>query len=204
MPPRGWLSHLRHLCDEHSVLLIADEVLTGFGRTGFWFACEADAVEPDLVCCGKALGGGLPIAAVIGARQVFASWKSDGEALHTGTFVAHPVGCAAALATLGVLKSDRLPRRAARLGRRVAHVLADWPGRFDPVVEVRGRGLLWAVELQNASVAHRLTRAIAKRGLLALAGGPEGRVLQLVPPLAIAESQLNLALEIVASALDEI
>lgn len=204
VPPRGWLAHLRHLCDEHGVLLIADEVLTGFGRTGSWFACQAENVEPDLLCCGKALGGGLPIAAVVGSRRSLASWKSEGEALHTGTFVAHPVACAAALATLGVLKSDRLAQRAARLGRKVSRAIEDWPDRFSSVVEVRGRGLFWGVELQDSSVAHRLTRALAQRGLLALAGGPEGCVLQLIPPLVIAESQLTLALEIVASALDEI
>lgn len=204
LPPRGWLSHLRRLCDEHDVLLVADEVMTGFGRTGFWFASQAEEIEPDLLCCGKALGGGLPMAAVVGTRQLLASWKHGGEALHTGTFVAHPVACAAALAVLRILKSERLPQRAARLGRMTAQSLAEWPERFDPVIAVRGRGLLWGVELQDSSVAHRLTRTVASRGLLTLAGGPGGRVLQLVPPLVITESQLNLALQIVASALAEI
>lgn len=204
VPPHGWLAHLRDLCDERGVLLVADEVFTGFGRTGFWFACQGDDVEPDLLCCGKALGGGLPIAAVVGSRKIMASWKNEGEALHTGTFVAHPVACAAALATLGVLKSERLIQRAARLGRNVFRVIESWPERFRSVVEVRGRGLFWGVELQDSSVAHQLTRTVAERGLVALAGGPEGRVLQLVPPLVITESQLTLALDIVASALDDI
>ena len=204
VPPAGWLRDLRQACTEHGVLLIADEIFTGCGRTGYWFAVENETVKPDLLCCGKALAGGLPIAAVVGRRSLFAAWECQGEALHTGTFVAHPVSCAAALATLDIIKSERLPRRAARLGRMVGKRLRTWPRRSAAVLSVRGRGLLWAVELSDRTAAHRLTDTLAGQGVLALAGGPEGRVVQLVPPLVITESLLWRALDIVESSLGEI
>jgi 4-aminobutyrate aminotransferase-like enzyme len=204
VPPTGWLGELHRLCVRHQVLLIADEIFTGFGRTGRWFAVDHEDVEPDLLCCGKALGGGLPIAAVIGRRDLLAAWGRDGEALHTGTFVGHPLSCAAALATLGVMRSGRLPGRAARLGRRVEKILGTWSARYATVIDIRGRGLMWGVEIETAEAAHQLTGTLLERGVLALAGGPEGRVLQLLPPLAIHESQLLGALDIIESSLADI
>ena len=204
LPPLGWLPELRRLCSQHQVLMIADEIFTGFGRTGRWFAVDHESVRPDLLCCGKALGGGLPIAAVVGRRDLMVAWKKSGEALHAGTFAAHPLSCAAALATLRVIRSERLVQRSARLGRQVASRLRDWPENHPSVLAVRGHGLMWGVELANSATAHRLTRTLLGRGVLALAGGPSGRVLQLLPPLVISESQLFGALDILAAALEEI
>lgn len=190
VPGAGWLSALSDLCRAKGALLVADEVFTGFGRTGTLFAVEHEAVRPDLLACGKALGGGLPIAAVIGRRELMAAWNRGGEALHTGTFVAHPLACAAALAALGVIRRNRLPRRAATLGRALAERLREWPARFPAVREIRGRALLWGVELQSRSLATRAVAGALASGVLWLAGGPEGRVAQIVPPLVIAERQL--------------
>ncbi|NJL26365.1 MAG: aminotransferase class III-fold pyridoxal phosphate-dependent enzyme [Thermoanaerobaculia bacterium] len=114
VPPDGWLRALAELCSRAGVLLAVDEILTGFGRTGARFAVDHENVRPDLICCGKALAGGLPIAAVAGKREVMAAWKYPGEARHTATFVAHPLACAAALACLDVLESDVFRRLAAR------------------------------------------------------------------------------------------
>jgi 4-aminobutyrate aminotransferase/(S)-3-amino-2-methylpropionate transaminase len=204
VPPAGWLASLRHLCDDHGVLLIADEVMTGFGRTGHWFAVEQEGVLPDLLCCGKALGGGLPLAAVAGSRELMTCWNQGGEALHTGTFVANPLACASALEVLSLLTVNRLPKRAAKLGLKVEETLAEWPQTFPAVEAVRGRGLLWGVVLRDSRVAHQLSKLSLQRGVLALAGGPEGRVLQIVPPLVIEDSRLSQALQLVASALAEI
>ena len=204
LPPPGWLGELRRLCTQHHVLLVADEIFTGFGRSGRWFAVDHEGVRPDVLCCGKALGGGLQVAAMIGRRDLLSSWDRDGEALHTGTFVAHPMACAAALATLGVIRSARLPGRAARLGRLVEVRLRTWEGGFESVVATRGRGLMWGVEMADSDTAHRLTLNLLARGVIALAGGPDGRVVQLLPPLVISDSQLNAALEIVESALVDI
>ena len=206
LPPPGWLAAVAGACREVGALLVADEVFTGFGRTGSLFAVErlgegGGPVEPDLLVCGKALGGGLPIAAVAGRRELFAGWRTGGEALHTATFVAHPLACAAALAVLDVLAEERLVERAARLGRTVGARLSGWPQRFPQVRAARGRGLLWGVELDSAPAAERLVSGAAARGVLLLAGGPEGRVAQVVPPLSIAEGQLAGALDILEEAL---
>jgi 4-aminobutyrate aminotransferase-like enzyme len=200
LPPAGWLAAIARLCRERGTLLIADEIFTGFGRTGRLFAVEEDGVRPDLLCCGKALGGGLPIAAVVARRDLFRCWETPGEALHTATFVAHPLACAAALAALDVLEEEGLPERAARLGEDAGRRLVAWPERFPAVREVRGRGLLWGVELRTAAEAKAWTAAALARGVILLAGGPEGRVAQIVPPLSISAELLDTALGILEDA----
>jgi 4-aminobutyrate aminotransferase-like enzyme len=204
LPPPGWLAAVARLCREAGTLFVADEIFTGFGRTGELFAVQAEDVRPDLLCCGKALGGGLPIAAVLARTPLFEVWRTPGEALRTSTFLANPVTCAAALAVLDTLESERLPARAATLGNRIASRLAGWPERLPAVAAVRGRGLLWGVELRNRQAAASLVTAAQNRGVLILAGGPEGKVAQLVPPLTIAEKQLDLAIDLLEEALAEI
>ena len=204
LPPAGWLAGLARLCRAHGALLVADEVFTGFGRTGRLFAVDAEGVRPDLLCCGKALGGGLPIAAVVGRRALLAAWDREGEALHTGTFVAHPLACAAALATLGVLQRERLADRAAALGQEIAPRLVAWRERYPAVRAVRGRGLLWGIELDARATATRAVAGALARGVLWLAGGPEGRVAQIVPPLTIAQRQLDTALSRLEDVLAEL
>ncbi len=191
-PPSGWLAELSEVCRRHEILLAVDEIFTGFGRCGAWFVCEAEGVEPDLVCCGKALGGGLPIAAAVGRSEVMECWRTDGEARHTATFVAHPLACAAALAALDVLEGEGLVDRALRMGQLLSGLLgplADIP----VVVDVRGRGLLWGVELSSPAAARQLGRTLLERGVIALAGGANGTVLQIAPPLVITERQLEFA-----------
>jgi 4-aminobutyrate aminotransferase-like enzyme len=202
VPPPGWLAALAGLCRAAGTVLIADEIFTGFGRTGTLFAVEAEGMRPDLLCCGKALGGGLPIAAVVGRRALFRVWETPGEALHTATFLANPLACAAALAVLDVLEREGLPARGARLGTVVGTRCAAWRERFPgTIAAVRGRGLLWGVELATADRAKRWSREALQRGVLLLAGGPEGKVAQLVPPLTITEAQLAAALGLLEEAL---
>jgi 4-aminobutyrate aminotransferase-like enzyme len=202
LPPEGWLRALAELARRRGALFIADEIFTGFGRSGRLFAVEHDGVRPDLLCCGKALGGGLPIAAVIGRRELLARWATPGEALHTATFVAHPTACAAALAVLDVLRTERLSQRAARLGKFVERRLA--PLRACAGVRaLRGRGLLWAIELTDAALAGEVQSRALGAGVILLAGGPEGRVLQIAPPLVITERQLAAALDILGEAIAE-
>jgi 4-aminobutyrate aminotransferase-like enzyme len=191
VPPPGWLAEVAESCRRHGALLIADEIFTGFGRTGRLFAVEHDGVRPDILCCGKALGGGMPIAAVLARRDLFRVWETKKEALHTATFVANPVACAAALAALSVIEDEDLPARAARMGEWVGKRLASWP-----VAAVRGRGLVWGVEMETAETARIWTGKALERGVLLLAGGPEGKVAQIVPPLTIEEDLLEKALDI--------
>ncbi|HVS15427.1 MAG TPA: aspartate aminotransferase family protein [Thermoanaerobaculia bacterium] len=194
LPPAGWLAELADLCRRHGALLIADEVFTGIGRTGRFWACEEEGVTPDLLCCGKALGGGLPLAAVLASSELLAVWEGPGEARHTATFVAHPVACAAASAVLEVVDDERLVERARRLGGWLGERLR--AAAKDQLV--RGRGLAWAVEAPDAARAHRWVDGLLDRGVVALAGGPEGRVLQVTPPLVVTEGQLEHALAALA------
>ncbi|GMU64755.1 MAG: 4-aminobutyrate aminotransferase [Acidobacteriota bacterium] len=202
--PPGWLVALARAARSHGALLVADEIFTGFGRTGRLFAVDRDGVRPDLVCCGKALGGGLPIGAVLGARRWMETWRTPGEALHTGTFVAHPLATAAALATLEVLDEERLVERAAALEPALAAGLGRLAARSGRIRAVRTIGALAALELERAEDASRLAHALAARGVLVLAGGASGSVVQLAPPFVVTDAQLAAAFDAFASALDEL
>ena len=126
VPPKEFLPLLRKLCDEHGALLILDEIYTGFGRTGKWFACEHSGVIPDLICLGKALTGGFPLSACVGRADIMdAAWPvSTGEAIHTSTFLGHPVGCAMALAQIKEIEKLKLPEHSAELGKFLLDALA--------------------------------------------------------------------------------
>lgn len=193
--PAGWLREISDLCRRHDVALIADEIFTGFGRTGAWFAVETAGVRPDLLCCGKALAGGLPIGAVLGRVGLMDAWRGNHEALHTATFVANPLACASALAVLEILERRNLPKRAANLGRVIAARTEGWSERFGSVVEVRGLGLAWGIEMASPDAARSLLNRMLRDGIVALAGGPEGRVVQICPPLVITDRQLAFALD---------
>ncbi|MEL7058505.1 MAG: aspartate aminotransferase family protein [Acidobacteriota bacterium] len=217
VPPAGWLAELIEAARRHGVLVAVDEIFTGFGRVGSLWAVDADGARPDLVCCGKALGGGYPIAAVLGRRTVLDAWASPGEALHTATFVAHPVACAAALAALEALTTPQAApagddpqeaatpiERAQHLGRALAQRFERWVDRHAVVSDVRGRGMLWGIELLEARVAAELVDRCRARGVLLLAGGPEGRVAQLAPSLLITHAQLDFALRVLESVLADL
>jgi 4-aminobutyrate aminotransferase/(S)-3-amino-2-methylpropionate transaminase len=202
VPPEGFLSALRRLCDAEGWLLVADEVFTGFGRTGAWFACEHEGVRPDLLCVGKGLASGMPIAACVGRAEVMDAWPaSHGEALHTQTFLGHPPACAAALASLAVLEEEKLVARAAELGARALTRLRAATARAASVVEVRGRGLLLGVECVGPEVAAAAVASLLARGVIALPSGEDGRVIALSPPLSIDRDLLDFALDALAEAL---
>ncbi len=180
--PPGWLAALRGLCERHGALLAFDEVLTGCGRTGAPFLGAAEGVVPDLMCVGKALGGGLPISACLGSPAVMAAWgASTGEALHTQTFLGHPLGCASALAVLDHLGGDL----CARVAERGAALRRALEGRG---FGVRGRGLLLAAELGKGD-ALRASRALLRRGWMVLPA--DAHAIQLTPPVTLSDEQLT-------------
>ncbi|MEZ4214903.1 MAG: aspartate aminotransferase family protein [Myxococcota bacterium] len=202
VPPRGFLRALRALCDERGWLLVADEVYTGFGRTGKLFACEHEGVAPDLLCIGKGLSSGMPIAACLGRAEVMDAWPaSTGEALHTQTFLGHPASCAAALASIRALEADGLVERSASLGARALARARERLASLDAVTDVRGLGLMIGVECADAARALRACAEVLARGFILLPSGDGGRVLSLTPPLCIAESQLSAAIDALADAL---
>jgi 4-aminobutyrate aminotransferase-like enzyme len=203
VPPRELFTALSSLCERRGALLIVDEVLTGLGRTGAMFASVAAGARPDLICLGKALGGGLPVSACLGRAEVMACWGDPGsEALHTGTFFGNPLGCAAALATLGVIENDALCARAADLGQWLLDQLRTRVGRR--VQDVRGCGLLIGIELDTGAAGLRLVRALLERGYIVLPAGSDARVVSLTPPLTIAKPLLEGFLETLTDALDAV
>ena len=202
IPPDGFLAELRGVCDDEGWLLIVDEIYTGFGRTGRLFACEREGVIPDLLCVGKGLAAGMPLAACIGRAEVMDAWPaSEGEALHTQTFLGHPPSCAAALASIGVILDEKLADRAAELGEAALSRLRRGLAGAAGVVEVRGRGLLLAVECETPERAEAAVAGALARGVIALHSGDDGRVVSIAPPLTIEREVLETALDLLLEAL---
>lgn len=210
VPADAFLPGLRRICDERGLLLILDEIYTGFGRTGRWFACEHWGVVPDVLIVGKGLTGGFPFSACIGTDAVMDAWpRSTGEALHTSTFLGHPVGCAAALASMAVLRDERLVERSAELGGRILGRLRAMTADHPNVGEVRGRGMMIGMEMVRdresrapaPELAGRIVVEGLRRGVLVLGGGIYGNVLSFSPPFVITEAQVDFALEAIGEIL---
>ncbi len=202
---------LRRVCTEHAALLILDEIYTGLGRTGKWFACEHSGVIPDLICLGKALAGGFPLSACVGRADIMdAAWPpATGEAIHTSTFLGHPVGCVMALAQIKEIRRLKLAQRSARLGLRLRAGLARLAERTpDLNLSVRGHGLLAGLELRhlNGSPATesvlRLLRSLLRLGFILLPEGEHSNVISFTPPLTISESDVGRALEALSKVLN--
>ena len=203
IPPAGFMAGLAARARAHGALLIADEIFTGMGRTGALLACEHEGVVPDLVCLGKALGGGMPLSACCGPRRVMDAWPpSAGEAIHTSTFLGHPVCCAAGLGFLAALESDGLVARAARLGALALDRLRAGLDGCKQVLEVRGRGLMLGVEVRGRGARGAVRRAL-ELGLIVLPAGERGQVVELTPPATLAEDELEAGLAILLEAIRE-
>ena len=198
VPAPGFLAGVAARARAAGALVVHDEVLTGFGRTGRLFAHEHEGVVPDVLCVGKALGGGMPISACLAPRSVMDAWpESKGEAIHTTTFLGHPVGCAAALAFLDVLAEENLVGRAAKIGEVLATGLRRGLEGVRGVVDVRGRGLLVGVELEGAQAAALVAERGLRLGLLLIPAGERAEVLELTPPAVLTEDQLDHAIDAV-------
>ncbi len=208
VPPPGFLPLLRRLCDEHKAILVLDEIYTGFGRTGKWFACEHGAVVPDLVCLGKALTGGFPLSACVGRADVMdAAWPtSSGEAIHTSTYLGHPVGCAMALTQIREIEENNLPDRAAKLGHTLLNDLSALSNRKLKLC-ARGVGLMAGLELRNENgqpatdASIHIIKAMLERGFILLPEGEHSNVISFTPPLTISQTQLGEAVAALAAVL---
>jgi 4-aminobutyrate aminotransferase-like enzyme len=204
LPPPGFLPMLRRLCAEHHALLIVDEIYTGFGRTGKWFACEHSGTVPDVICLGKALTGGFPLSACVGRAELMdAAWPpSSGEAIHTSTFLGHPVGCAMALAQIKELKARKLAQRSADLGKLLLASLSALNTRHSTLsLAPRGLGLLAGLEVRlpdgspATEAALTVVKAMLKRGFILLPEGEHSNVIGFTPPLTISPNQLRAAVK---------
>jgi len=204
VPPPGYLPRVRELADRHGIVFVADEVQTGFGRTGDMFACDREGVVPDLITTAKALGGGMPIAAVTGAARVMDAVPAGGLG---GTYAGNPVSCAAALATLEVIERERLVDRARDIEARALPRLRALAGQDSPVGEARGRGAMLAMEFvrpgsrtPDPEAARAVAAACHRQGVLVLVCGTYGNVVRLLPPLVIEPHLLDDALSVIEEA----
>jgi 4-aminobutyrate aminotransferase-like enzyme len=196
VPPAGFLTMLRAWCDAHGVVLIFDEIYSGFNRSGKLFACEWEAVVPDLICLGKGLSGGFPISACVGKAAVMDAWPvSTGEALHTSTYLGNPLGCAMAMAATEIHLRPETAAEVARTGELLARALNAISA--PNLIEVRGRGLMLGMQLgpfgdrSAGARAGRVLEEMLRRGVIMLADGPAGDVLAFTPPFALGEAEIR-------------
>jgi 4-aminobutyrate aminotransferase/(S)-3-amino-2-methylpropionate transaminase len=206
VPPPDFLPALRKLCTEYEIPLVADEVQTGFGRTGRMFAVEHSGVEPDLIVLAKSLGGGLPLGAIVGRSELMDATNPGGLG---GTFGGNPIACAAALAVIDVVVEEKLADRGKRLGDRALARMRGWKDRYPHVGDVRGVGAMVAMELvtdrATREPAGTMTNAVLRycheHGLVLLKAGLYDNVIRLLFPLTISEQELDGGLDILEEAL---
>jgi 4-aminobutyrate aminotransferase/(S)-3-amino-2-methylpropionate transaminase len=204
VPPSGFITLVSAWCAENGALFVADEIQTGFCRTGDWFACDNEGVVPDLITTAKGIAGGLPLAAVTGRAELMDAVHSGGLG---GTYGGNPVACAAALAAIETMAAEDLNAKARRIEAIVKPRLDALQAKYDAVGDVRGRGAMLAVELVEPGTMHpnpALTSAVAtathKDGLVTLTAGTYGNVLRFLPPLVIGEDLLSEGLDILDAA----
>jgi 4-aminobutyrate aminotransferase/(S)-3-amino-2-methylpropionate transaminase len=205
VPAPGFLPAVAALAARHGIILVADEVQSGLGRTGSMFACDHEGIVPDLVCTAKALGGGLPLAAVTGRAELMNAVPAGGLG---GTYSGNPVACAAALGVFEMLERDDLAARARRIETRIRERLEPLAQEVGAIAEIRGRGAMMAIELVRPGTlepAPELAKAVAahchSRGVIILVCGTFGNVVRLLPPLVIGEELLADGLDVLAEAL---
>lgn len=209
VPPRGYFAILQKICRQHGILFIADEVQSGFARTGTWFASEHFAIEPDLITMAKSLGGGMPIAAVTGRAEIM---DAPGAGSLGGTFCGHPLSCAAALAAIETIERENLLARSTALGKRFERRAKSWQSKWPLIGEVRGLGGMCAMELVRHAAtcepADRETREIARfcfeHGLIVITAGTFNNVIRILAPLVVTDAQFDEGLDVLEAALAHI
>ncbi|MFF7159570.1 MULTISPECIES: 4-aminobutyrate--2-oxoglutarate transaminase [unclassified Streptomyces] len=203
-PAKGFLPRIAQFAKDNGIVFVADEIQTGFCRTGQWFACEDEGVVPDLITTAKGIAGGLPLAAVTGRAEIMDAAHAGGLG---GTYGGNPVACAAALGAIETMKELDLAAKARRIGEVMKARLTALQEKFPAIGEVRGRGAMIAVELvepgtttPDAALTGAIARACHSAGLVVLTCGTYGNVLRFLPPLVIGEDLLNEGLDIIEEA----
>jgi 4-aminobutyrate aminotransferase / (S)-3-amino-2-methylpropionate transaminase / 5-aminovalerate transaminase len=204
--PQSFLEGVRRICDEHGIVMVVDEVQTGFGRTGKLFAIEHYGIEPDLITVAKSIAAGLPLSGVIGKAEIM---DAPGDSAIGGTYVGNPVAQAAALAVLDVIEDEGLSDRAAQLGETIRARMESWQERWPQIGDVRGLGAMLAIELvgdratkePDAETATAVVEAAAERGLLLLKSGIYSNCIRVLTPLVLSDAELDEALAVWEEAL---
>jgi 4-aminobutyrate aminotransferase len=196
--PTNFMKELRRICDQHGILLVADEVQSGIGRTGKWWAIQHTGVEPDIVCMAKGIASGMPLGITLTRAEIM-DWVPGS---HASTFGGNPVCIAAALATLDVIERENLLRNSTEVGNHMLKRMADWPKKHAMVADVRGRGLMLGVEIvkdkttkeYGAAERDRIVELAFERGLLLLGCGPS--TIRLAPPLVVTKDEADVAVDV--------
>jgi 4-aminobutyrate aminotransferase len=196
VPPKGFLSKLRAICDEHGIVLIMDEVQSGIGRTGKMFACQHESIVPDIVVVAKGLASGMPLGAFI-ARADLMKWKPGA---HGSTFGGNPVCCAAALATLELVEKEYM-KNARAMGEILISKTRELQSRTKTITDVRGRGLMVAIELKDPALVKRVVLSAFRKGVLLLSAGKSA--IRFAPPLVIDEEDIDIALSTIGDLLSD-
>ncbi len=197
-PPQGFLRCLRELATETGALLILDEIQSGCGRTGLWFACQAEGVVPDLLALAKGLGSGVTIGALVGRPAIMDLWPVS---THGGTYPGNPVNCAAALATLQVIEDEKLVDNARLRGEQLLVGLQKICQGLGGIKDIRGRGLMLAIECDGAERAKRVRMAAFERQLIMVGAGTHDQTLRIMPPLVVKAEEVTQALQILSEVL---
>lgn len=208
VPSAGFLRGLREICDAHGILLILDEVQSGFGRTGKFFALEHFDVVPDILVMAKGLASGFPLSGIAASRDLMDRWEVG---THGGTYGGNAVACSAAEATIRVIQDEGLVQNAQQMGERLLRRLRDLQTRYPDIGDVRGLGLMIATEFAepgtrrpNSEVAHAVQDACFERNLLLLTCGTDSNIIRWIPPLIIGDEELEQAVGAFENALDEV
>jgi len=206
VPPKGFLSALREICDHYRILLIADEIQSGFGRTGKYFAVQHEDVLPDIMVMAKGIASGVPISSIAYRAELSESWLKGS---HGGTFGGSALACAAAAATIRVIREEKLAENAAVRGKQLLDGLRALQKEYNRIGDVRGRGLMAATEfsrngLADEAAAKSVSRAAAESGLLLLTCGTYNNVVRWIPPLIVTEQQIEEALNLFGKTLEQL
>ncbi|MEE3420878.1 MAG: aminotransferase class III-fold pyridoxal phosphate-dependent enzyme [Lachnospiraceae bacterium] len=208
LPPKpGFLEGLRKICDDHGICLIFDEIQTGIGRTGEIYAYQTFGVKPDILTSAKALGGGIPLSAIIAKKEIMDKWTAGA---HGGTFGGNPLACAAGLKTLEIIERDHLLDNCKEMGKYLRAGLSDLQKKYSCISDVRGVGLMDAVEFRtedgkpDAALTARLRAKCLEKGVLFLACGSDHNVIRFIAPLNVSKEEMDIALKALDESLAEL
>ncbi|MBI3398446.1 MAG: aspartate aminotransferase family protein [Deltaproteobacteria bacterium] len=202
VPPPNYLKELRKLCAQHGILLIADEVQTGFGRTGKWFACEHFGIVPDIMTLAKGIASGFPLSAVASTKEIMSKWPPGA---HGTTFGGNPVSCAAGIATIETIKADKLLENAAKVGKYAMNCLKDMQKKYPVMGDVRGLGLMIGIEFvkhvpsgksPDTDFCKKVCKECEKNGLILIECGIDKNIIRFMPPLITTREEMKKALGI--------
>ncbi|MFD1349662.1 aspartate aminotransferase family protein [Oceanobacillus caeni] len=208
IPPKSWMKKLREICDRYGILLIFDEVQTGFGRTGEWFAAQTFDVTPDIMAIAKGIAAGLPLSATVASKELMQQWPLGS---HGTTFGGNPIACSAALSSLSVMKEEKLLDNTKAMGEYALSQLNKLKEKYDVVKDVRGVGLMLGIELQNVETKEpdgdavmTVLNSCLEKGVLYYLCGNSGEVIRMLPPLTVTKEQIDQGIEWLDEALGEL